>query len=192
MLKATALYANHFDVISTIQVENEPIFPFGTCKPFSLAFLSKEIETVRALTRKPFLLTDAGEIGYAWPVLAMKSDIFGTTLYRYIHHPRWGYFKYWFVPSEYFQIKSFWTTTVLQKKGIISELQAEPWELQSLKDTPREDLGKTMSPEIFDEVVAYARRTGFSEAYFWGVEYWYWLQQHYGDSSLLDKARLLF
>ena len=37
-----------------------------------------------------------------------------------------------------------------------------------------------------------ARRVGFSEAYLWGVEWWYWLKETKGEPAVWDTARELF
>jgi hypothetical protein len=47
---------------------------------------------------------------------------------------------------------------------------------------------KSFTVRQFTTNAEIARRTGFQQAYFWGVEWWYWLKVK-GDSSIWDVAR---
>ncbi len=48
-----------------------------------------------------------------------------------------------------------------------------------------------MNGEKFLENVAYARRVGFAENYFWGVEWWYYARQVKGDAEIWNLAKKL-
>ena len=170
--------------ITAWQIENEPLFPFGDCPVRSFKTLKSEIAQVRALDVRPVMLTDAGELGLAWPVLIPQSDIFGTTLYRYVHNRLFGDIKYWFVPSAFFRFKAWIAQSIFGKEIVISELQAEPWMSTPLGETSLEDQYRAMSPAIFREIIRYARISGFSHAYLWGAEWWYWLKEKRGDPSM--------
>ena len=37
--------------------------------------------------------------------------------------------------------------------------------------------------------IDFARRTGFSEIYLWGVEWWYWLKEEQRDVRFWDLGR---
>lgn len=174
------------------QIENEPFFPFGECGTINAKLLSEEINLVRSLDSRPIMLTDAGELGFAWPYIAAKSDIFGTTLYRYVHNRVLGDIKYSFIPPVYFRLKAWWASKILGRYIMISELQAEPWSRVSLSQTSFEDQAKTMNPEIFKEVIDYAERSGFPKAYFWGVEWWYWMKEKRDKPEMWDNAKALF
>lgn len=171
------------------QVENEPLFPFGECGMVGIGLLNKEIELVRSLDGRPILLTDAGEMGFAWPYLAAKSDIFGTTLYRYVHNRILGDIKYTLIPPAYFRLKAWWANKILGREILISELQAEPWSQVSLSQTSFEDQAKSMSPDKLKEITDYAERSGFPKAYFWGVEWWYWLREKKNMPEMWDAAK---
>jgi len=171
------------------QVENEPYFPFGDCKIVPPAILNAEIKQVKALDSRPIVLTDAGELGFAWPYLAAKSDIFGTTLYRYINNRFLGDIRYSLIPAYYFRIKALWAGKILGKQILISELQAEPWVSESLARVPLEKQEKTMNPEIFKEIINYAERSGFPKAYLWGAEWWYWMKEKQGRPEMWEAAR---
>ena len=72
------------------------------------------------------------------------------------------------------------------------ELQAEPWASESLKNIPVEWQNKKMNPEIFNEIIDYAERSGFPKAYFWGAEWWYWMKEKHGKPEMWDNAKALF
>ena len=193
---------DHYKASQTIwawQVENEPLFPFGDCGTTPLSLLNKEIELVKSLdatadggTSHPIILTDSGEIGFAWPYLAAKSDIFGTTLYRYVHHRILGDIKYSLIPAYYFRIKAWWANKVWGKEIMIAELQAEPWVTNLISRVPLEDQYKTMNPEIFKEIIEYTERAGFPKAYLWGVEWWYWMKEKPEKPEMWNAAIDLF
>ncbi len=173
------------------QIENEPLFPFGECGVISPALLSKEIKLVKSLSDKPIILTDSGELGFAWPYLAVKSDIFGTTLYRYVTHQWFGEIRYSLIPAFYFRIKAWWAEKILGKQILISELQAEPWAEESLKNVPLEWQEKKMNPEVFKEIVEYTERSGFPKAYLWGAEWWYFMKEKQNKPEMWEAVKSL-
>ncbi|HEY4521610.1 MAG TPA: beta-galactosidase [Candidatus Paceibacterota bacterium] len=194
LLKYIKITLEHYKsnaVITAWQVENEPLFPFGNCETVGIKILKKEVELVKLLDSRPIILTDAGELGFAWPYLAIKGDIFGTTLYRYVHNRVLGDTNYWFVPSAFFRIKAWWAKSVWNKEILINELQAEPWMTTSLSQTSIEDQYKTMSPEKLREVVKYAEKSGFPKAYLWGAEWWWWLKNEKGNNMMWEEVRRL-
>lgn len=191
MLKETVLQYKDSKTIKVWQIENEPAFPFGECDGLGLDFLYREIDLVRSLDSRPIMLTDSGEFGFAWPILGVKADIFGTTLYRYVYNQYLGYTRYWFIPESYFRLKAFLIGSLYHKELAIAELQAEPWGATSLINMSSEDQAKTMNPEIFKEIIDYAARSGFPSAYLWGAEWWYWLKEKRGDTRMWDEAKAL-
>ena len=171
------------------QIENEPFFPFGNCKVKSFGLLKRELAAARATDERPIMLTDAGELGFAWPLLTPHSDIFGTTLYRYVHNRVLGDIKYWFIPSSYFRFKAWIVGTIFKKDLVISELQAEPWTKTSLSQVPITEQYHAMNPMIFREILRYASISGFPKAYLWGAEWWWWLKEQHGDPSMWYVAK---
>ena len=159
------------------QVENEPLFPFGECGTTPISLLNQEIKLVKSLSDKPVILTDSGELGFAWPYLAAKSDIFGTTLYRYINNRFLGDIRYSLIPAYYFRVKAWWAEKVVGKQILISELQAEPWN------------NGAMNPEIFKEIIDYAERSGFPKAYLWGAEWWYVMKEKQGKPEMWEAVK---
>ena len=48
-----------------------------------------------------------------------------------------------------------------------------------------------MNLEKFKEIISYTRRTGFDEAYLWGVEWWYQRNKQ-GNGSMWNEAKKLW
>jgi hypothetical protein len=48
---------------------------------------------------------------------------------------------------------------------------------------------RQMNPAALRSNVRFARRIGFRETYFWGVEWWYWLKEEKGVPELWDAAK---
>ncbi len=178
-IQATILRYKNNHAIKSWQVENEPFFPFGTCKTTPLYLLNREISLVKSLDNRPVALTDSGELGFAWPFLAVKSDVFGTTLYRYIHNKVFGSIRYSLIPPEFFQLKKLWASDIFGKNIFIAELQGEPWPPQP------------MNKAIFGEVADYAKASGFPIAYWWGVEWWH-SELMRGRPEMWETAKKLF
>ena len=182
------------EAIKFWQIENEPFLrTFGECPKLDKKFLEKEIALVRKLdsTRK-IILTESGEFS-TWIGAARRGDILGTTLYRtvwakyfrtYIHYP---------IPAIFYQRK----TALIKKffdidKVIVIELQAEPWGPDQNWKISLDEQFKSMNPDEFRKIIDYTKRAGFSEAYLWGAEWWYWLKEKHGDNSMWEDAKKLF
>ena len=182
----------NYDNIIYWQVENEPFLPFfGECPEGAVdeELVDKEIALVKGLdsTRK-IIVTDSGELSLWWQA-AERADIFGSTLYRIIHKPPFGYVEYPLGPN-FFRVKALLARLVTgQKNFIISELQAEPWPKAWILHVSVEEQFKTMNPERFEEIIEYTQKTNFSEAYFWGVEWWYWLKEKHNLPEMWEIAR---
>lgn len=183
---------NHPEII-VWQVENEPFLVFfGECPPFRRAFLDDEVALVRRLDpTRPILLTDSGELSMWYPA-ASRADIFGTTMYRKIYKPGFGYFTYPLGPN-FFRFKE-WAVRLLtdQERFIVIELQAEPWANGWVGNLPLEEQFRTMDERQLREIVEYARRVRFPEIYLWGVEWWYWLKEKKEYPAVWDTAVELF
>jgi len=172
------------------QVENEPFLPFGHCIEGAIDanLIDNELQQVRLLDPdRPIMITDSGELSL-WVQAAARADIFGTTLYRIIHKEPYGYIKYPLGPA-FFRIKGWLVKTLVDQDNIIiSELQAEPWGPDWIGAMTVEEQYKSMDPAKFEQIIKYARRTNFSEAYLWGVEWWYWLRVNKEEFGMWDSA----
>lgn len=188
---------NHYQdnqTIKTWQVENEPFLrTFGDCPKLDKEFLDKEIALVRQLDsqQRPIIVTTSGELSL-WLGPARRADILGTTLYRNVWVRKIGNLTYPIPPVFYYKRANLvkWLTQI--EKVIIVELQAEPWIGQSVQQASLEEQSKSMDLEKFKGIIEYVWQTGFDQAYFWGVEWWYWLKEKHQDDGIWQEAKQLW
>jgi len=176
------------------QVENEPLFAwFGQCPKPSKKFLKQEVDLVRSLDQRPIVITDSGELNH-WQGVASLADILGTTMYRIIWNKHFGFWDYFFVPPSAYHYKASLTKFFHRNldRVIVTELQMEPWTMdQRMVNLSLEDQQKSFTLERFKNNINYVERTGFSEVYLWGTEYWYWLAQK-GHLEIWQEAKRLW
>jgi len=170
------------------QVENEAFFPFGICPAPDIQHLREELITVRQLDNKPIQLTVSGELE-SWFDVAIPADILGISIYRLTWNNLIGYFRYP-LPPVFYRIRALVVSPFVDKV-IISELQAEPWFNQAIDSKTPLEWYATFNQEALHDNIEFAEKTGLDEAYFWGVEWWYFLKQHHID-GLWEEARGVF
>lgn len=190
LLKFITATVEHYKDNPTImrwQVENEPLLnAFGECAHGDKEFLKKEIALVRSLDDRPIVVTDSGELSM-WGQTIHLGDYFGTTLYKRVWAP-WGYFNEVFPAAFYNWRARLWGKDI--SHVLIVELQGEPW-LKSnnfLTASTNEDT-RAFSIHDLRESISFARATGFSEIYLWGVEYWYYMKDVRGDPAYFNEAQ---
>lgn len=170
------------------QIENEPFLKFGECEGYSGDFVDKEISLVRSLDPRPIMITDSGELSI-WAQAYRRSDVFGSTLYRTIWHPRAGTFTYPLPPS-FFRLKRALVELFYTKRpAIIIELQGESWASQMTYEISVKEQYVSMNPQAFRNVLNYAARSGFDTFYLWGVEWWYWLKEVENKPEMWEIAK---
>ena len=170
-------YRTHSEV-KVWQVENEAFLDqrFGDCPLLDANFLDQEIAIVRGTDpTRLVLMTDSGEISW-WYQAARRGDLFGTTLYRNLWHPRFGYLSYPFGPNFFLFKKWFISTFAHQDNLMVVELQAEPWANGWVGATPLDEQFLTMDEHKLVANIEYAKQLGVSDIYLWGAEWWYWLK----------------
>ncbi|MEI7620126.1 MAG: cellulase family glycosylhydrolase [Candidatus Falkowbacteria bacterium] len=172
------------------QVENEPFLDFfGECPESDVNFLQKEIDLVRSLDSRSILISGSGELS-TWQKESKVGDIFGTTMYRVVWGPYFGYVRYP-LPAAFYRLKAD-LAHIPQEKRIISELQAEPWVPSgSMKDMTDAEAQKSFSIEQFKANTQFAINVNFQKTYLWGVEWWYKKYKD-GQSQYWDFAKTLF
>jgi hypothetical protein len=178
--------------IKNWQVENEPFLIFGICPEPDADLLDSEIALVKKIdSSRKIIVTDSGELSI-WIPIAKRADIFGTTMYRTVYKEGFGSFTYPIGPRffhfKYGLIRLF----ARQDKIITVELQAEPWVSGWTVNAPLEKQFESMNVEKLKENVSFARKAGFSEIYFWGVEWWYWLKTEKNHPELWETAGEFF
>lgn len=172
MSEAVTRYA---PVVDVWQVENEPFFTFGDCPDPNIDVLQEEIALVRKLDPDAEIqMTVSGE-QQMWGSVASLADRIGISVYRNAQSVLFGSFSFP-VPSGWYvlmRMPMFFSHDVA-----ISELQMEPWFTSHPRYFSAEHAASLFTSRDALNNLAYARATGFSEISFWGVEWWYYLQQH--------------
>ena len=193
MEKTVSHYKNN-PTVELWQVENEPFinFPFGECEAYERSFVPEEIALVKKLDpSRQIVVTDSGEIS-TYHEAAMSGDILGSTLYRTVRVGGDWVFRYDWLPPAYYKMRAqLWGKDPAH--FFISELQSEPWfEGDIPKDREILAKDKTFDPKRFTGNVEYARKTGASRTYLWGVEWWYYMKVKIGDDRYWDTAKEVF
>ena len=180
-------YKDH-PALSRWQVENELLFPFGTCKNyFGLPTLAKEIQLVRTLDKThPIMVTDSGE-WTVWIPMAAYGDVLGSSLYREAWNNTFGHVPFPISPG-YYQFRKQIVKTFFGKEVIVSELQGEPWGSKNIHEMTIGEMKDSMPLKKLEKNIAFTKEVGFSEIGLWGVEWWYWLKQN-GEPSYWEKMQ---
>ncbi|OGE43658.1 hypothetical protein A3B45_01265 [Candidatus Daviesbacteria bacterium RIFCSPLOWO2_01_FULL_39_12] len=196
LIKAEVEYFKKFPQISAWQVENEPLLRYGVCDPVdeeTLDLVKKEIDIVKSLDSRPVIVTDSGELSFWFNSMSL-SDQFGITLYRQVWDKNLGFIDFP-LPPAFYTLKDQLARIFLNKKGttLILELQAEPW-LPNRKRPEQISLQEqTRAAPVakLNKYILYAKETNFSQAYLWGVEWWYYMAQN-GYPQYLEYAKTIF
>lgn len=177
-VKSTVNYFKNNSAIERWQVENEPFFNYGKdCPIMNKKDLRMEIQLVKNLDSKPVVITDSGEKG-DWFKAGDLADVFGTTMYRTVYNPRWGGYITYPLPPAWYRIRAGLLQIVNPRKPVIGvELQAEPWFNGNVNDLTIEKHLELMDAENLEKNINYAKKTGLSEHYFWGVEWWFFMKK---------------
>jgi len=176
------------------QLENEPLLDYGICPPEDVEFLRLEEAQVRGHDgTHPILITDSGELN-SWLGAAEFGDVLGTTMYRTVFSKRTQslFFYDYIFPSWGYRLKARYVKLLRGKDVLISELQGEPWGAKPFVDMTKEERRESISLERFQELKDFAVRTQLPEAYWWGVEYWYWEREVNGYDSFWETAKTFF
>jgi len=175
------------------QLENEPLFDFGGCPAEDRDFLSREEILIRSLDDHPIMITDSGELN-SWLPAAAYGDVLGTTMYRTVFSSRTErLFRYDYIfPAWMYRAKARLVGFVRGKEVLISELQGEPWGSGSFIYLSVEERRESLSPDRFLQLQRFAERTQLPEAYWWGVEYWYWEKEVNGEDVFWEIAKTFF
>ncbi len=184
-----------YDNIVMWQVENEPTYPFGQCQKQYKETVQKEVNLVRKLDSRPILIQDSGE-GGSWRPFYLMGDYLGISMYR---RTWYNFYKEVTGISFYFQYPiAHWAykvksvlTAVPEENIIVTELQGEPWGPVINSQLTKIEADKTMSHQQFIDTISYAQKSGFSDIYFWGSEWWLWEKQIRGDAFYWDTARAI-
>ena len=181
-----------YDVIWAWQVENEPFFRFGDCPTWWIrrTFVEEEIRIMREFDTRPIVITESGE-GDVWLKAAKRGDWVGASVYRVVWN-KYVRYRYPFT-ATFYRAKGGLSKLVFGKPVLIHEVQMEPWTPGvPLPEFPLEKQYETMSLARFRENIALVRGIGFSPAYLWGAEWWYWLKKEKGETAIWEEAKSLW
>lgn len=190
-LQAVVKHYKNNSAVEIWQIENEPFLAFGVaCRALNSDRLQAEISAVKNIdSARPVLVTDSGELSF-WNKTAKAGDLFGSTAYRVVWNKYLGYVGYDWMPAAYYRGRALLHGRDLNRV-FVAELQAEPW-MQNSNMTP-DNIGEQLESMNLDRLrknLQFAQQTGFSRAYLWGAEWWYWLELH-GDPEIGDYIRNL-
>ncbi|HPA25502.1 MAG TPA: cellulase family glycosylhydrolase [bacterium] len=182
LIKTEVAQFKKYDNIKKWQIDNEPFLDvFGECPQADANLLAEEIALVKSLDSRPIMITESGELS-SWLKGAKIADILGVSMYRETWNKNWGWFQYPLPPAYYFLKAKFVQYLTGVKKVINTELQAEPWAINSdLKTMDLADQKYSLDLTDLKDNLEFAKRAGQEEIYLWGVEWWYWLGQTYGQ-----------
>lgn len=176
------------------QVENEPLFGFGEgCDPKDPQFLQTEIDLVRKLDPgRKIVVTDSGEWSL-WTTSAKYPNLLGVSVYSRAYNDSLKAFVSYPFPAQFYSFKAWLakTTSPNLENVILSELQAEPWFIKEVAQTPIEEQVKNFSINNFKTAINKSESIGFDRSYLWGIEWWFYIQNQ-GHPEYLEQAKTLF
>lgn len=174
------------------QVENEPFLNYARtlCGQPDEAFLKGEIDLVKKLDPDhQVVVTDGGEFGL-WYKARTYGDVFGSTMYLYVYSSHVGYFRYPITPG-FFRFKQNLLDEIGGVRQSVSiEVGLEPWLNKPIRTASIDEQLEHMSMDRFDEILAFAAKTGFDTHYLWGAEWWYYMKMH-SHPEFWDKVKVL-
>ncbi|MCA9348264.1 hypothetical protein KC867_02550, partial [Candidatus Saccharibacteria bacterium] len=130
----------------------------------------------------------------SWPVGAPRADFVASSIYKRVYDKTITkrYFEYP-VPAWFYGFLAGATEITTGRNTLIHELQTEAWlpENRSMRTESIEELYKTMSPEILQSRIQYAKDTGIKSFDLWGVEWWYQLKTTRHNPDIWNTAKAI-
>ena len=187
----TNRYKDYSNLIAW-QVENEPFFNYGNGPWKDNDFFKKEIELVREIDNfHKIIVTDSGEMSF-WFKAAKMGDVVGITMYTRVWSEPIKTDFYYPLPSISYGKKADLVKALFNKEVWCLELQAEPWGKELIQNSTLEEQLKSMDIERLKYNIEYAKKTGLDTFYFWGAEWWYYLQEEHNDKSFVEEAQKIW
>lgn len=200
MLTAVVTELGGHPAIEAWQVENEPLIRSARFhdRYVGEATLRLEVEAVRRADRqqRPIVLTHPWTwiLDRDWQRNLALADILGLSYHtkRQEGPFHWFYLQPFHLGPFSPHIRGVVSMAAAQGKRVwITELQAEPWEQR-----PMSEVGvtgnRTLSPERLQENVRLARATGVERAYLWGIEWWLYQRERWGETRYWEIGQRLF
>ena len=147
---------------------------------------------VKELDNKPIVITDSGELSL-WIKAASRADIFGTSLYLNTYSQHIGSYIHYPIGPWFFHLKKNLTSLFANpKKWVVIEMQTEPWGPISYTQMSEKEKARTMDLKKFQETINFGKKSGFSEFYLWGLEWWYWEKEIKNNPIFWEEAKKIY
>lgn len=179
--------------LGTYELENEFFMEiFGECKDFTRERLIREFQLVKQWDSKHPVVISRSNNWVGIPVQEPTPDRFAISVYKRVWDAAFTkrYFEYPLPPWFYGALAGageLWSG----KDMVIHELQAEPWapNFKQVTEVSVEEQYKSLNPERLRDRIEYGKDTGMRTIDLWGAEWWYWLKEKQGDSSVWDVVK---
>lgn len=189
---------NHFQSYPSLkmwQVENEPFLSFfGQCPKPNPELIAKEVKLVKLLDSRPVMVTDTGELS-DWQTAGSLADVLGVTMYKTVWNNFTGIWRYPWPPAYYyFKAERVKTKNLGISQVVVSELQAEPWNIngENITHFKVSQQYKLFGLSDFRRNLKFVKKAGFPRAYLWGVEWWYWLKVEKNEPDFWNAAKAIW
>lgn len=179
--------------LSSYELENEFFMKvFGECKDFTRERLVEEFRLVKQWDPNHPIIISRSNNWIGIPVKGPTPDRYAVSIYKRV----WDatitkrYFEYPLPPWFYAALAGageLWSG----KDMIVHELQAEPWAPngKTIPEITVEEQFKSMNPERMKKRIEYGKDTGMRTLDLWGAEWWYWLKEAKGNTSIWDVVK---
>ncbi|HOZ36395.1 MAG TPA: hypothetical protein PLR18_01015 [bacterium] len=195
LVERSVIHFKKYPNLKMWQVENEPFLSFfGECPAPNHELIAKEVKLVKLLDRRPVMVTDTGELSN-WRTAGTLADVLGVTMYKIVWNNLTGVWRYPWPPAYYyFKAQNIKRHNPSIGQVIVSELQAEPWNIngENITHFKIKDQYHLFDLKDFKRNLVYVKKAGFPTAYFWGVEWWYWLKTEKDEPDFWNAAKAIW
>lgn len=184
-------YKDH-PALQSWQLENEALLKeFGYCvdQDYSHARLKKEFALIKKIDgQHPVIMTLSDSWGL--PFRNPTPDAYAMSLYRITININ-GEYRYSSRPALFYCMRRWLIKVTKRRSTYIHEMQAEPWLKKAIRDVPVAEQLPYMNPELLQEIVTFAKKTGSNPIDLWGLEWWYWLKVKHKKPELWNTVKQL-
>jgi hypothetical protein len=181
-------------LITHWQIENEAFFtvyaPHICGDTANAEVIDEEIALVRQLDpSRQIIMTDSGNLGI-WSPAYKRADIFGSTFYVYLMND--GKLRTPLTHNFYKLKNKLWETVHGKRDDVwLIEISVEPYLTKPILDTDVDELVDRLSLKRVETILDFAKDTGFTTQYLWGIEWHYYMLQN-GHSEYWDYMKEVF
>ncbi|NMB48651.1 hypothetical protein GYA13_04400 [Candidatus Kuenenbacteria bacterium] len=195
LIERSVSHFKKYQSLKMWQVENEPFLSFfGECPAPNSELIAKEVKLVKLLDRRPVMVTDTGELS-DWQTAGSFADVLGVTMYKIVWNDFTGLWRYPWPPAYYyFKAQNVKSHNPGIGQVIVSELQAEPWNIngENITHFKIKEQYHLFDLKDFQRNLTFVKKAGFPAAYLWGVEWWYWLKTEKDEPRFWNAAKAIW